>query len=150
MLLLQDNERQCPDCIAALHHTCQHPMYASFGNVKACMTNIVGSLCPLFFQAVRASSAAPYYLDDFVTPDGKRFQDGATTANNPAALALQQARLLHPQLPVDCLVSLGCGSAPPADRSKGLSSVRSAGHTVYASLDYADFVRIAYCWFRWT
>jgi patatin-like phospholipase/acyl hydrolase len=49
-------------------------------------------------QAVRASSAAPYYLDDFLTADGKRFQDGATTANNPTVIALQQARLLHPQV----------------------------------------------------
>jgi hypothetical protein len=49
-------------------------------------------------QAVRASSAAPYYLDDFLTADGKRFQDGATTANNPTIIALQQARLLHPQV----------------------------------------------------
>lgn len=75
---------------------------------------------------MRASSAAPYYLDDFLTPDGKRFQDGATTANNPAVIALQQARLLHPQLPVDCLVSLGCGGQPPGERSKGLSTVRAA------------------------
>jgi patatin-like phospholipase/acyl hydrolase len=74
-------------------------------------------------QAVRASSAAPYYLDDFLTPDGKRFQDGATTANNPAVVALAQARLLHPQLPIDVLVSLGCGAEPPAERSKGLSAV---------------------------
>lgn len=73
---------------------------------------------------MRASSAAPYYLDDFLTADGKRFQDGATTANNPTVVALQQARLLHPQLPVDCVVSLGCGSEPRTDRSKGLSAVR--------------------------
>jgi hypothetical protein len=87
---------------------------------------VVHSFCHLP-QAVRASSAAPYYLDDFLTPDGKRFQDGATTANNPAVVALAQARLLHPQLPIDVLVSLGCGAEPPAERSKGLSAVSSFG-----------------------
>lgn len=89
------------------------------------MRNILPPLFPACNvpQAVRASSAAPYYLDDFLTPDGKRFQDGATTANNPAVVALAQARLLHPQLPIDVLVSLGCGAEPPAERSKGLSSV---------------------------
>jgi hypothetical protein len=42
-------------------------------------------------QAIRASSAAPYYLDDFLCGD-ERFQDGAATANNPAVIALQQVR----------------------------------------------------------
>jgi hypothetical protein len=49
-------------------------------------------------QAVRATSAAPYYFDDYLTTDSLRFQDGATTCNNPAVVALQQARLLHPQV----------------------------------------------------
>jgi hypothetical protein len=44
-----------------------------------------------------------------------------------------QARLLHPQLPIDCLVSLGCGAEPPQERSKGLSAVshqQAAGRTL--------------------
>jgi hypothetical protein len=48
------------------------------------------------------------YLDDFLTADGKRFQDGATTANNPTVIALQQARLLHPQVSPEALCSLRC------------------------------------------
>ncbi|KAI8470882.1 MAG: hypothetical protein J3K34DRAFT_520933 [Monoraphidium minutum] len=79
------------------------------------------------WQAVRASSAAPYYLDDFSVPDGLRFQDGATTANNPAVVALQQARLLHPDVPVDVLVSLGCGAAPPQARDRGMHSMMDTG-----------------------
>lgn len=35
------------------------------------------------WQAIRASSAAPYYLDEFGVGD-LRFQDGAVTVNNPA------------------------------------------------------------------
>ncbi len=42
------------------------------------------------WQAVRASASAPYYLDDFPLGEENRFQDGATTANNPAVIALQQ------------------------------------------------------------
>ena len=34
-----------------------------------------------------------------------RFQDGAATANNPAAIAVQEALLLWPDTPIDCLVS---------------------------------------------
>ncbi|WIA33114.1 hypothetical protein OEZ86_006267 [Tetradesmus obliquus] len=95
------------------------------------------------WEAVRASSAAPYYLDDFLTPDGKRFQDGATTANNPAVVALAQARLLHPQLPIDVLVSLGCGAEPPAERSKGLSSVIDTGSVLLESACSVDRVHEA-------
>lgn len=36
---------------------------------------------------------------------------------DPAVVALQQARLLYPDLPVEVLVSLGCGQAPPEARS---------------------------------
>lgn len=62
-------------------------------------------------QAVRASSAAPYYLDDYGCGED-RFQDGAAIANNPSVLALQQARLLWPDAPIELLVSLGCGLGP--------------------------------------
>lgn len=64
---------------------------------------------------MRASSAAPYYLDDYVFGE-ERYQDGAATANNPAVIAVQQARLLWPHTPLEALVSLGCGSAPPVRR----------------------------------
>ena len=60
------------------------------------------------WQAVRASSAAPYLFDDFsVGPN--RWQDGAIVANNPAVVAVKEARLLWPDTPIDCLVSLGAG-----------------------------------------
>jgi hypothetical protein len=81
---------------------------------------------------VRASSAAPYYLEDFLCGTD-RFQDGAATANNPALIALQQGRLLHPDLPVEVLVSLGCGSEPAGERGKGLSSVMDTGTVLVES-----------------
>ena len=83
----------------------------------AAMRACAGSSRHAVWQAVRASSAAPYYLDDF--SDGAlRFQDGATTANNPGVVALQQARLLFPDAPIDALVSLGCGAPPPEPRAR--------------------------------
>ena len=47
---------------------------------------------PCHTQAVRASAAAPYYLDDFSVGE-ERFQDGAATANNPTLIAIQQVSL---------------------------------------------------------
>ncbi|KAG2446236.1 hypothetical protein HXX76_000828 [Chlamydomonas incerta] len=80
----------------------------------------------LIWQAVRASSAAPYYLDDFLCGED-RFQDGAATANNPGILALQQARLLWPNTPVEALVSVGCGAAPSVRREKGAHAMLDTG-----------------------
>jgi predicted acylesterase/phospholipase RssA len=48
--------------------------------------------CLLDAQAVRASSAAPYYFDEFGIGED-RWQDGATMANNPTLVALQQVRV---------------------------------------------------------
>ncbi|XP_042021735.1 phospholipase A I-like isoform X1 [Salvia splendens] len=78
----------------------------------------IGSCKHLVWQAIRASSAAPYYLDDF--SDGiYRWQDGAIVANNPTIFAIREAQLLWPDLKIDCLVSIGCGSVPTKVRKGG-------------------------------
>ena len=51
-----------------------------------------------------------------------RFQDGASTANNPAALAIQEARSLWPESSIDCLVSIGSGNIPLTKREKNTVS----------------------------
>ncbi|EPS58325.1 hypothetical protein M569_16490, partial [Genlisea aurea] len=71
----------------------------------------LGSCKHQIWQAIRASSAAPYYLDDF-SDGAHRFQDGAIVANNPTIFAIREAQLLWPDSKIDCLVSVGCGSVP--------------------------------------
>eukprot|EP00198_Chlamydomonas_reinhardtii_P013397 XP_001702734.1 predicted protein [Chlamydomonas reinhardtii] len=109
---------------------------AALGGPKVAAVATLVSVCPvtpfLFTtyelppEAVRASSAAPYYLDDFLCGED-RFQDGAATANNPGILALQQARLLWPNTPVEALVSVGCGAAPSVRREKGAHAMLDTG-----------------------
>ena len=65
-----------------------------------------------WLEALRASSAAPYFFDEYVLGEGDeemRFQDGAIVANNPCVLALQEAQCLWPGRPVDVVVSVGTG-----------------------------------------
>lgn len=93
------------------------------------------SLVPLW-QALRATTAAPSYFaevllqsemvdggldidaeaeEDSHLPSGKLvLQDGALLANNPAAIALQEARALYPGVPIACLASFGTGSFAPS------------------------------------
>ncbi|XP_020976237.1 phospholipase A I isoform X4 [Arachis ipaensis] len=78
----------------------------------------IGSCKHQVWQAIRASSAAPYYLDDF-SDDINRWQDGAIVANNPTVFAIREAQLLWPDTKIDCLVSLGCGSIPTKVRKGG-------------------------------
>ncbi|XP_059661951.1 phospholipase A I isoform X2 [Cornus florida] len=78
----------------------------------------IGSCKHHIWQAIRASSAAPYYLDDF-SEDVYRWQDGAIVANNPTIFAIREAQLLWPDTRIDCLVSIGCGSVPTKVRKGG-------------------------------
>ncbi|XP_068656988.1 phospholipase A I-like [Aristolochia californica] len=78
----------------------------------------IGSCKHSVWQAIRASSAAPYYLDDY-SDDVNRWQDGAILANNPTIFAIREAQLLWPDTRIDCLVSIGCGSVPAKVRKGG-------------------------------
>ncbi|GMJ08288.1 hypothetical protein like AT1G61850 [Hibiscus trionum] len=78
----------------------------------------VGSCKHLLWQAIRASCAAPYYLDDF--SDGVyRWLDGALLANNPTIFSIREAQLLWPGTKIDCIVSIGSGSLPTKARKGG-------------------------------
>ncbi|XP_039000226.1 phospholipase A I-like [Hibiscus syriacus] len=78
----------------------------------------VGSCKHLLWQAIRASCAAPYYLDDF--SDGVyRWLDGALLANNPTIFSIREAQLLWPDTKIDCIVSIGSGSLPTKARKGG-------------------------------
>ncbi|KAI4365056.1 hypothetical protein MLD38_021076 [Melastoma candidum] len=78
----------------------------------------IGSCKHHLWQAIRASSAAPYYLDDF-SDDIHRWQDGAIVANNPTIFAIREAQLLWPDTRIDCLVSISCGSVVTKVRKGG-------------------------------
>ncbi|XP_078437469.1 phospholipase A I-like protein isoform X2 [Wolffia australiana] len=81
-------------------------------------TAFIGSCKHRVWEAIRASSAAPYYLDDF-SDDVNRWQDGAIVANNPTIFAIREAQLLWPDIPIHCIISIGCGSVPAKARKGG-------------------------------
>ncbi|KAF8391516.1 hypothetical protein HHK36_023821 [Tetracentron sinense] len=93
-------------------------MAATSAQVGYKRSTSIGSCKHHIWQAIRASSAAPYYLDDF-SDDVNRWQDGAIVANNPTFFAIREAQLLWPDTRIDCLVSIGCGSVPTKVRKGG-------------------------------
>jgi hypothetical protein len=48
-------------------------------------------------------------LEDY-SFNNERWHDGAVVANNPAAVAIEEARALWPDRPIECIVSVGSGA----------------------------------------
>lgn len=65
-------------------------------------TDAVGAVSPfpgsckhMWLEAMRASSAAPYFFEEF-SCGGERFMDGAIAANNPSIIALHEVSGCEP------------------------------------------------------
>ena len=64
------------------------------------------------WEAIRASSAAPGYFEEFALGDYVH-QDGGLLTNNPTAIAVHECKLLWPEEFIQCVVSLGNGRFEP-------------------------------------
>ncbi len=60
-------------------------------------------------ECMRATSAAPSYFEPLKYGESL-LCDGALLVNNPAALALKEAKKIYPGVPIEALVSIGTGN----------------------------------------
>lgn len=96
-------------------------IFRNYNHSPGCLTRYAGGSGYQMWQAVRASSAAPGYFQEFPLHSDIH-QDGGIILNNPCALAVHESRLLWPNQPFQCVLSLGTGRFDSAKRSPATST----------------------------
>ncbi|KAM6977592.1 calcium-independent phospholipase A2-gamma-like [Aplochiton taeniatus] len=96
-------------------------IFRNYNHTPGCLSRYAGGSSYELWQAVRASSAAPGYFEEFPLHSDIH-QDGGIILNNPCALAVHESRLLWPNQPFQCVLSLGTGRYDNAKRVPGTST----------------------------
>nr|XP_046252974.1 calcium-independent phospholipase A2-gamma-like isoform X2 [Scatophagus argus] len=91
-------------------------VFRNYNHKPGSLSRYAGASGCQMWQAVRASSAAPGYFQEFPLQSDIH-QDGGIILNNPCALAVHESRLLWPNQPFQCVLSLGTGRYDNAKRA---------------------------------
>ncbi|XP_059189789.1 calcium-independent phospholipase A2-gamma-like [Centropristis striata] len=96
-------------------------VFRNYNHKPGSLSRYAGASACQMWQAVRASSAAPGYFQEF-TLQSDIHQDGGIVLNNPCSLAVHESRLLWPNQPFQCVLSLGTGRYDNAKRAPATST----------------------------
>ncbi|XP_040917951.1 calcium-independent phospholipase A2-gamma-like [Toxotes jaculatrix] len=96
-------------------------VFRNYNHKPGSLSRYAGGSGYQMWQAVRASSAAPGYFQEFPLQSDIH-QDGGIILNNPCALAVHESRLLWPNQPFQCVLSLGTGRYDNAKKGPATST----------------------------
>ncbi|XP_059135304.1 calcium-independent phospholipase A2-gamma isoform X1 [Peromyscus eremicus] len=83
-------------------------VFRNYGHFPGVNSHYLGGCQYKMWQAIRASSAAPGYFAEYALGNDLH-QDGGLLLNNPSALAMHECKCIWPDVPLECIVSLGTG-----------------------------------------
>ncbi|KAJ1433685.1 acyl transferase/acyl hydrolase/lysophospholipase, partial [Ochromonadaceae sp. CCMP2298] len=111
-LLLDSWQRNCTNffCISTKVNTNppQTNIWRNYNYPPGQKSRYPGACRVNTFTAVRATTAAPTFFTPVPWENGL-YVDGALVANNPTAVAIQEAKVLFPGVPIEMIVSIGTG-----------------------------------------
>lgn len=117
-------------------HSVQPFLFRTYTPNPTVGNNFEGTCKAEVWQAIRASSAAPGYFQEFKF-NSSILLDGGMLVNNCTGVAHAEASILWPQEPIQCVVSIGSGKFKPVDvmKANATSLFEKAHGLVYSATD---------------
>ncbi|TFJ83116.1 hypothetical protein NSK_005585 [Nannochloropsis salina CCMP1776] len=121
-------------------------MWRNYNYRRAQRSRYEGDFRAKVREAIRATTAAPTYFYPLVR-GGMVHSDGALLANNPTAIAIHEAKIIYPNVPIEAVVSVGTGNVLEPQPVEGFGwapifnqIINSATNTEAVHDSLADFL----------
>ncbi|XP_038636164.1 calcium-independent phospholipase A2-gamma [Scyliorhinus canicula] len=107
-------------------------VFRNYNHLPSVRSHYMGGCQYKLWQAIRASSAAPGYFQEYAI--GRNLhQDGGLLINNPCALAIHECKRLWPNTPFQCVISLGTGRYETLGKNVTYTSLKAKLTNVISS-----------------